>query len=234
VTPVRVRPHLAEILDRTHHVVVTFSVLGNLLPEPAAVARLVVEMLQDSGHQMSILVGTSDNPFDMLAEAYGVSEEVGRRAEQLIHDAEVDAADWVPVTTGSTELLEACRATGRSVAVYAPHSESAVGRYLHRLGLRSLVGPALGRGFAMRNPAVRTLAPVFEAIKVRAQDTAVVCATFSAMSATQRAGAHAIGVERIREPRKMLHGGEGRNAVVRSLMALAEAIEECGAPSEAL
>jgi beta-phosphoglucomutase-like phosphatase (HAD superfamily) len=234
VTPVRVRPHLAEILDRTHHVVVTFSVLGNLLPEPAAVARLVVEMLRDSGHQMSILVGTSDNPFDMLAEAYGVSEEVGRRAEQLIHDAEVDAADWVPVTTGSNELLEACRATGRSVAVYAPHSESAVGRYLHRLGLRSLVGPALGRGFAMRNPTVRTLAPVFEAIKVRAQDTAVVCATFSAMSATQRAGAHAIGVERIREPRKMLHGGEGRNAVVRSLMALAEAIDGCGAPSEAL
>jgi beta-phosphoglucomutase-like phosphatase (HAD superfamily) len=232
VTPVRVRPHLAEILERTYHVVVTFSVLGNLLPEPEAVARLIGEMLEETGRRASVLQGTSDNPFDMLAEAYEVSEEVGRRAEQLIHDAEVDAADWVPVTAGSAELLEACRATGRSVAVYAPHSESAVGRYLHRLGLRSLVGPALGRGFAMRNPAVRTLAPVFEAIGVRAQDTAVVCATFSAMSATQRAGAHAIGVERIREPRKVLHGGEGRNAVVRSLMALAGAVQECGPPPE--
>ncbi|WP_433051513.1 hypothetical protein [Dactylosporangium sp. CS-033363] len=232
MTPVRVRPHLAEILQRTHHVVVTFSVLGNLLPEPEVVARQVGEMLLENGHRGSILVGTSDNPFEMLAEAYEVSEEVGRRAEQLIHDAEVDAADWVPVTSGTADLLEACRATGRSVAVYAPHSESAVGRYLHRLGLRSLVGPALGRGFAVRNPTVRTLAPVFEAIGVRAQDTAVVCATFSAMSATQRAGAHAIGVERIREPRKVLHGGEGRNAVVRSLTALADAIKECGAPPE--
>ncbi|WP_433080256.1 hypothetical protein ACQP1P_42565 [Dactylosporangium sp. CA-052675] len=230
MTPGRVRPHLAEILDRTHHVVVTFSVLGNLLPEPEAVACQVGEMLRETGHRMSILGGTSDNPFEVLAEAYEVSEEVGRRAEQLIHDAEVDAADWVPVTTGSAELLEACRATGRSVAVYAPHSESAVGRHLHRLGLRGLVGPALGRGFAMRNPAIRTMAPVFEAIGVQAQDAAVVCATFSAMSATQRAGAHAIGVERIWEPRKMLHGGEGRNAVVRSLMALAEAMKEVGAP----
>ncbi|WP_426507634.1 hypothetical protein ACPPVO_55295 [Dactylosporangium sp. McL0621] len=151
MTPVRVRPHLAEILERTQHVVVTFSVLGNLLPEPEAVARLVGEMLEETGRRASVLQGVSDNPFDMLAEAYEVSEEVGRRAEQLIHDAEVDAADWVPVTAKSAELLEACRATGRSVAVYAPHSESAVGRYLHRLGLRSLVGPALGRGFAMRN-----------------------------------------------------------------------------------
>ncbi|WP_433210366.1 hypothetical protein ACQP00_47615 [Dactylosporangium sp. CS-047395] len=232
MTPVRVRPHLAEILQRTHHVVVTFSVLGNLLPEPEAVALRVGEMLRENGHRVSILEGTSDNPFEMLAAAYEVSEEVGRRAEQVIHDAEVDAADWVPVTTGTAELLEACRATARSVAVYAPHSESAVGRYLHRLGLRNLVGPALGRGFAMRNPTVRTLAPVFEQIGVRAQDTAVVCATFSAMSATQRAGAHAIGVERIREPRKVLHGGEGRNAVVRSLTTLADAIKECGPPPE--
>jgi hypothetical protein len=93
-------------------------------------------------------------------------------------------------------------------------------------------GAALGRGFAARNPAVWTLAPVFDALGVRAGDTAVVCATFSAMSAAQRAGAHAIGVERIREPRKVLHGGEGRNAVVRSLPALAEAMRECGAPAE--
>lgn len=208
----------------------TFSVLGNLLPEPVAVARQIGEMLRESGHRMSMLVGTSDNPFDMLAEAYSIAEEVGRRAEQIVHDAELDAAEWVPVTVGAAELFEACRATGRSVTVYAPHSESAVGRYLHRLELRTLVGPALGRGFAMRNPAVRTLAPVFDAIGVRAEETAVVCATFSAMSATQRAGAHAIGVERIREPRKMLHGGEGRNAVVRSLTVLAEATAECGPP----
>jgi beta-phosphoglucomutase-like phosphatase (HAD superfamily) len=195
------------------------------------VALQIGEMLRESGHEMSILVGTSDNPFDMLAEAYSVSEELGRKAEQIVHDAEFDAADRASVTVGAAELFEACRATGRSVTVYAPHSESAVGRYLHRLELRTLVGPALGRGFAMRNPAVRTLAPVFEAIGVRPEDTAVVCATFSAMSATQRAGAHAVGVERIREPRKMLHGGEGRNAVVRSLPALAEAVAECGPPS---
>ncbi|MGI5245203.1 hypothetical protein [Dactylosporangium sp. CA-139066] len=230
MTPLRVRPHLAEILERTRHVVVTFSVLGNLLPEPAVVARQVGDMLREGGFRTSLLIGESDNPFDMLAEAYGVSEEVGRRAEQLVHDAEVDAADWVAGTAGAGEFFEACRGTGRSVAVYAPHSESAVGRYLHRLGLRGLVGPALGRGFAVRNPAVRTLAPVFDAIGVVAHETAVVCATFSAMSAAQRAGAHAIGVERIREPRKMLHGGEGRNAVVRSLTALADAVVECGEP----
>jgi hypothetical protein len=160
-----------------------------------------------------------------------VSEEVGRRAEQLIHDAEVDAADWVPVTAGSAELLEACRATGRSVAVYAPHSESAVGRYLHRLGMRSLVGPALGRGFAMRNPAVRTLAPVFEAIGVRAQDAAVECATFSAMSATQRAGGMRSGWSGFGNRGRCCTAGRA-NAVVRSLTALAEAVQECGPPPE--
>ncbi|GAA2620497.1 hypothetical protein GCM10010399_59460 [Dactylosporangium fulvum] len=228
MTPLRVRPHLAEILDRTNHVVLTFSVLGNLLPDPEVVARRIREMLLESGHRLSILVGISDNPFDMLAEAYGVSEESGRRAEQIVHDAELDAAGWAPITVGAADLLDVCRETGRSVAVYAPHSESAVGRYLHRLGLRTLVGPTLGRGFAMRNPAVRTMAPVLEAIRAAPGQTAVVCATFSAMSATQRAGAHAIGVERIREPRKMLHGGEGRNAVVRSLTALAEAMAERG------
>lgn len=225
VTPLRVRPHLAEILDRTGHVVLTFSVLGNLLPEPAAVARQVREMLLDTGHRMSILVGAGDNPFDMLAEAYAAGEDLGRRAEQLVHDAELDAAGSAPVTLGAHALVEACRATGRTVTVYAPHSESAVGRFLHRHGLRTYVGPALGRGFAMRHPAVRTMAPVLEAIGALPADTAVVCATFAAMSATQRAGAHAIGVERIREPRKMLHGGEGSNAVVQSLGHLAEAVE---------
>jgi beta-phosphoglucomutase-like phosphatase (HAD superfamily) len=231
VTPLRVRPHLAEILDRTVHVVVTFSVLGNLLPEPAAVARQVREMLLDTGHQMSIMIGVSGNPFDMLAEAYAAGEDLGRRAEQLIHDAELDAAGRAPVTAGAPALLEACRATGRTITVYAPHSESAVGRFLQRHGLRALVGPALGRGFAMRHPAVRTMGPVLEMIGALPGETAVVCATFSAMSATQRAGAHAIGVERLREPRKMLHGGEGSNAVVQSLTHLAEAVRAC-APSQ--
>ncbi|GAA3450389.1 hypothetical protein [Dactylosporangium matsuzakiense] len=218
----------------------TFSVLGDLLPEPAAVARRVREMLWELGHETSILVDTSDNPFDLLAAAYAVSDEVGRRAEQLVHDAEVDAAGWVPMTAGAAELLDACRDTGRSVSVYAPHSESAVGRHLHRLGLRHLAGPAMGRGFAMRHLAgagrdgaaprlgVRSMAPVFAAIEVRPEETAVVCATFAAMSAAQRSGAHAIGVEWIREPRKVLHGGEGRNAVVGSLPALAAAIRACG------
>ena len=224
MTPLRVRPHLAEILALTRHVVVTFSVLGNLLPEPAEVAGRIEDMFEEGGHRSSRLVGYSDNPFDMLAEAYAISEPVGRRAEQIVHDAEVDAADVVGVSAGAAELLAACRNTGRLVTVYASHSESAVGRFLHRFEVRTLVGPALGRGFAMRHPAVRTLAPVLEAIGAVPGETAVVCATFSAMSAAQRAGAHAIGVERIREPRKMLHGGEGRNAVVRSLATLAEAV----------
>lgn len=230
VTPLRVRPHLAEILDRTAHMVLTFSVLGNLLPEPEAVARQVRAMLLDTGHRMSILAGPADedgagdNPFDMLAEAYAAGEDLGRRAEQLVHDAELDAAGHAPITAGAHALLDACRATGRAVTIYAPHSESAVGRFLHLHGLRPLVGPALGRGFAMRHPAVRTMAPVLESIGASPGETAVVCATFSAMSATQRAGAHAIGVERIREPRKMLHGGEGSNAVVQSLTHLAEAV----------
>lgn len=231
MTPLRVRPHLAGILDRTAHVVLTFSVLGNLLPEPEAVARQVRDMLLETGDRMSILIGAGDNPFDMLAEAYTAGEDPGRRAEQLVHDAEVDAAGRAPVTPGTLALLEACRATGRTVTVYAPHSESAVGRFLHQHGLRSLVGPALGRGFAMRHPAVRTMAPVLAAIGALPGETAVVCATFSAMSATQRAGAHAIGVERIREPRKVLHGGEGSNAVVQSLTHLAEAVRAC-APSQ--
>lgn len=224
VTPLRVRPHLAEILDRTRHVVLTFSVLGNLLPEPETVATEIRDMLLDTGHRMSILIGMSGNPFDMLAEAYAAGEDLGRRAEQLVHDAELDAAGRAPITKGAPELLEACRATGRTVTVYAPHSESAVGRFLHRHGLRALVGPALGRSFAMRHPAVRTMGPVIESIGALPGETAVVCATFSAMSATQRAGAHAIGVERIREPRKMLHGGEGSNAVVQSLTHLADAV----------
>ncbi|GAB3862667.1 hypothetical protein ACFPIJ_55510 [Dactylosporangium cerinum] len=224
MTPLRVRPHLAEILDRTRHVVLTFSVLGNLLPEPEAVAGQIRDMLLDTGHQMSILVSASGNPFDMLAEAYAAGEDLGRRAEQLVHDAELDAAGWTPITNGAPALLDACRATGRTVTVYAPHSESAVGRFLHRHGLRPLVGPALGRGFAMRHPAVRTMGPVIESIGALPGETAVVCATFSAMSATQRAGAHAIGVERLREPRKMLHGGEGSNAVVQSLVHLADAV----------
>lgn len=229
VTSLRVRPHLAEILDRTGHVVLTFSVLGNLLPEPEAVARQVREMLLETGHRMSILIGAGDNPFDMLAEAYTAGEDLGRRAEQLVHDAELDAAGRAPMTAGTLALLEACRATGRVVTVYAPHSESAVGRFLQRHGLRPLVGPALGRSFAMRHPAVRTMRPVLESIGAQPAGTAVVCATFSAMSATQRAGAHAIGVERIREPRKMLHGGEGSNAVVQSLTHLAEAVRACAA-----
>jgi beta-phosphoglucomutase-like phosphatase (HAD superfamily) len=202
VTPLRVRPHLAEILDRTRHVVLTFSVLGNLLPEPEQVARQIRDMLVDSGHDMSIMVGVSGNPFDMLAEAYTGGEDLGRRAEQLVHDAELDAAGSAPITAGAPALLDACRSTGRTVTVYAPHSESAVGRFLHRHGLRAMVGPALGRGFAMRHPAIRTMAPVLASIGALPGETAVVCATFSAMSATQRAGAHAIGVERIREPRK--------------------------------
>jgi hypothetical protein len=71
-------------------VVLTFSVLGNPLPEPGRVAGQVRDMLLDTGHQMSILVSASGNPFDMLAEAYAAGEDLGRRAEQLVHDAELD------------------------------------------------------------------------------------------------------------------------------------------------
>lgn len=228
--PPRVRPHVARVLNQTRAVLLSSSALCELLDPGQApdIAKTIRDRILARGHRMSIIAHVNQDPLAMLGYAHSLSPADGADAEQVLRTAELSAAATATIAPDARRVIEACRETGRSVAVMSVHCTEAVETVLGQSELRPWTGPVIGRDhikattwdFYTITDLVRATA---QAVGEEPANCAVVGLSPSAMFAAEQIGAFGIGVVNQHANRKHLSGPE-TVVVVPSLSALASAL----------
>ncbi|MFD0883949.1 HAD family hydrolase [Streptosporangium algeriense] len=140
---------------------------------------------------------------------------------------ERSAARTAVLTPGIQEMLRACQAGGRPVAVMGYTCPAVMESYLDAHGLRNLVGPVIGREqgrSSARKPIATTLIrQAVEALDTKPSDCALVSRFPEGMFAAEDSGTQAVGVVSKHTKRKHLAVTESA-VVVSSLPELADAL----------
>ncbi|MBB4917473.1 HAD family hydrolase [Streptosporangium saharense] len=225
MTSTRVRPHVARVLEHTRAVLLPFDgTVCDLFADvdTAAIAKRIRARLFKRGHRMTLMVAITADPLGMMAYARSVGPASGAEAEKIVRDAERAAARTATPEPGIHEVLRACQASGRPVAVMGYTCPTAMESHLEAHDLRHLVGPVIGRG-QRRLSAQRLIRQAVEALGVEPSDCALVSQSPEGMFAAEEAGTHAIGVVSRHSTRKQL-AFTSSAVVVSSLPKLADAI----------
>ncbi|MEV4098102.1 HAD family hydrolase [Streptosporangium saharense] len=224
MTSTRVRPHVARVLERTRAVLLPFDgTLCDLFADvdTAAIAERIRRIF-GRRHPMTLVVAVTADPLWMMAYARSVSPAYGAKAEKIVRDAERAAARTATPEPGIHEMLRACQASGRPVAVMGYTCPTVMESYLDAHDLRHLVGPVVGRG-QRRLSSQRLIRQAVEALGVKPSDCALVSQSPEGMFAAEEAGTHAVGVVSRHSTRKRL-ASTSDAVVVSSLPKLADAI----------
>lgn len=229
MTSVGVRPHVAQVLKRTHAILLPFDgTLCDLFAgvDTAAITEKIHGRLSSAGHAMSLLTSIVTDPLWMMAYAYNVGHAYGIEAEKVVRDAETAAATTAMPARGAHGVLRACKAGGRPVAIVGDTCSAAMETYLDRHGLRHLVGPVIGRErrrTSSETPEIDLVERAVKALGKKPSDCALVSLSFGGMCVAAEAGTQAIGVVNERGSRKHLATISG-SVVVSSLPYLAGAL----------
>ncbi|WP_329087209.1 MULTISPECIES: HAD family hydrolase [unclassified Streptosporangium] len=166
------------------------------------------------------------NPLRMVAYTHEVSAAHGDEAEDILRAAETSAAMTAVPAPGVRQVLLACQASGRNVAVVGSHYSATIESYLDRHELRQLAGPIIG--YRHHRPSGRPMGTALvrrarKALAMNPAECTVVGASAQTMMIAADIGTQAIGVAGLRESRKHLAGING-SVVVPSLPHLADAL----------
>lgn len=229
----RIRPHVARVLEDTRAVLFVFDdVICDLFAgaDTSAIADDIRARLPAPSPPISLLTGVAfrmtADPVWMVAHAHQVSAAHGDEAEDILRAAETAAVVTAVPVPGARQVLLACQAGGRRVAVVGGHYPATIESYLDRHGLRQLVGPVIGRRHHRPSNTSTGSALVRQARKALAMKPAectVVGASAQAMMAAADVGTQAVGVAGLRENRKHMANING-SVVVSSLPHLTDAL----------
>ncbi|MFI6295369.1 HAD family hydrolase [Nonomuraea sp. NPDC050790] len=192
-----------------------------------ALAGDIRSRLYAEGVRMSLLTLVVTDPLWWVAIAHTVDGDSGAKAEEAVRAAEMAAALKAVPTPGTSEVLTACRATGRRVAVVGDTCVPAMESYLDLHGLRHLVGPVIGRDH--RHPTTET--PGFDllwiaasALNAEPSDCTLISVSSDELVVASDAGLQGLGVVSKYDKRKHLAASTADSAVVSSMRQLAEAL----------
>ena len=205
------------------------SIFAGLPPEQVAAELLAI--LTTYGQPIPTGVDQAD-PLDVIRHAGSRGPELLHLAERYLSDAELRAAETAEPTPGAGEFLRACRDTGRPVAVVSNNSEPAIVRYLHRVGLASLVEHIEGRSPvapALMKPRPTSLRRALAAIAGPPGSAAIVGDSVTDIQAGRAAGVRCLGYANKPGKDSRLHDA-GADAVVGSMTDLAELTRRTPAP----
>ncbi|MEV6038442.1 hypothetical protein AB0L65_45350 [Nonomuraea sp. NPDC052116] len=229
MTSTRVRPHIARVLERTRAVLFAFNgATCDLYAEmdAAAIAGGIRDRLAAHGHRMSLLTLIVTDPLWMLDYAHSVRRDYGTDAEETVRDAEMAAALTAVPTPGASEVLTACRASGRRVAIVGDTCTAAIESYLDAHDLRHLVGPVIGREQRQpttQEPGLELLWQAALELNAEPSDCTLISVSSDEMFVAADADVQAIGVVSKYGKRKHL-AGVGGSVAVSSMRQLAEAL----------
>lgn len=229
----RVRPHVARVLEGTRAVLFVFDgVICDLFAgvDTSAIADDIRARLPVPSPPISLLTDVAfrmtADPAWMVAHAHQVSAAHGDEAEDILRAAETAAVMTAVPVPGVRQVLLACQAGGRKVAVVGGHYPATIESYLDRHELRQLVGPVIGCPHhrpSSRSTGAALVRQARKALAMKPTECTVVGASAQAMMVAADIGIQAIGVAGLRENRKHMAGING-SVVVSSLSHLTDAL----------
>jgi beta-phosphoglucomutase-like phosphatase (HAD superfamily) len=225
----RVRPHVVRAVDRAQRVLLDFDgVMFNVRDSlgPDAREQAVAALLANRNYRPRPLPITFvwfgvHRTMAFLAER---EPDHAVEAEAVVSALEMDATLTARPAPSLHQLLAACAATGREVAVISDLSESAVLATLQAHGMyRHIAAVAARQGLDLSAlDAARTTERAADLLDVDVTDCLLVSGNAGALFAAHRIGAIGLGCECGRDRRK--HLAEAHAPVVSGLAALSRAL----------
>jgi phosphoglycolate phosphatase len=188
-------PTLRHILTRTTALLLDFdgpicSVFAGL-PAAAVVNQLCV-VLADGGHtDLPVHLGTSDDPFEVLAYAATLGDTEAHYVNAAFTAHELEAIATAQPTPGAHDLIRIWSATGRPLAIVSNNSTIAIQAYLDLHDLRPYVTHVSAR--TSPDPGLLKPRPYLLIMALTALGVPATAATFLGDSTTDIAAAHAAG-----------------------------------------
>ena len=169
-------------------------------------------------------VSATEDPLHIIRRTADLAPGLCATIDTALRAAELQAITTAAPVPGSSELLTACQATGRPVAIVSNNSAEAIHAYLRRHGLIPLVSHVQGRD--AHDPGLMKPNPYPPREALTALDAKPDGAVFIGDSLTDLQAARAAGIRVIayaNKPHKhtqLLHA----DALTTSMQTLAEAI----------
>jgi HAD superfamily hydrolase (TIGR01509 family) len=187
-------PRLAAILDATTHVLLDFDgpVCDVFAGYPAQhIAEHLRHLLTDT-HDLVLPddVLTTEDPLHVIRRTADLAPQLSTTLDTALRAAELQAIATAAPVPGSTELLTACHATGRPVAIVSNNSAEAIHAYLKLHDLSELVGHVQGRDRYDPNlmkPNPRPLLEALTALDAKPDDAVLIGDSLTDIQAAQAA-----------------------------------------------
>lgn len=219
---------LAAVLDTTAYVLLDFDgpVCDVFAGYPAHhIAEHLRRLLSDT-HDVSLpgdVLATKD-PLDIIRRTAEIAPCLSTTIEIALRAAELQAVTTASPVPGSTDLLTACQATGRPVAVVSNNSAEAIHAYLRRHGLVPLVAHVQGRDTHdpdLMKPNPSPLRVALTALDAEPDGAVLIGDSLTDLQAARAAGVRVIGYAN--KPHKLTLLAHA-DALTTSMRTLAEAI----------
>ncbi|MFF5802021.1 HAD family hydrolase [Streptomyces sp. NPDC012746] len=221
---------LAEVLEKAR--VIFFDFDGPVcdvfagMPAPKVAEHLTALLAaQDEG--AGAKAAETDDPIEVMRIAHAAGDEIGRKVEDALTAAEVEAVLVAgPPTPGAVKALQAARASGRAVAVVSNNSAECVRRFLEEHELEGYVEKVIGRPAGQPHLMKPNPFPLIGAAEQMHMD--VTHCTLIGDSLTDIQAAHAAGATVIgyaNKPHKAdLFAQAQADAVTDDMQAIADAL----------
>jgi beta-phosphoglucomutase-like phosphatase (HAD superfamily) len=223
-------PRLATVLDTTTHVLLDFDgpVCDVFAGYPADhIAEHLRRLLTDT-HDVVLPddVATTKDPLHVLRRTAGLAPQLALVVGTALRAAEVHAVATAAPVPGSAELLTACRATGRPVAIVSNNSAEAIHAYLRLHGLSALVAHVQGRDRQdprLMKPNPRPLFDALTALDAKPDDAVLIGDSLTDIRAARAARAAVIAYAN--RPHKATELADA-DALTASMQVIAEVLYE--------
>lgn len=151
---------MQQIVGRSAHVLLDFdgpvcSIFAGL--RAPAIAQMYQATLRRISVELPADVQELDDPLEVFRQVASLCPEVAERAQAILTKLETRAARAAQPTAGSTELMAAARASGRTVTIVSNNSSAAIAAYLGDHKLTRYVTAIVGRDDA--NPRLMKPSP---------------------------------------------------------------------------
>lgn len=219
---------LATVLDTSAHVLLDFDgpVCDVFAGFPAhRIAEHLRHLLTDTHHlTLPGDVLTSADPLHVIARTADLAPGLSATIDAALRAAELQAVATAAPVPGATDLLAACQATGRPVAIVSNNGAEAIHAYLHRHGLTAFVAHVQGRDPhdpALMKPRPYPLRETLTVLDAQPDTAVLIGDSLTDLHAARAAGIRVIAYANKPHKHTQLAGAD---AVTTSMRALAEAI----------
>jgi HAD superfamily hydrolase (TIGR01549 family) len=220
----------AALLDFDGPICSVFA--GKSAPSIAADLR---QLILSRGVDLPDELRDQDDPLELFRAATAFAPQLVDTLSSALEAAEVEAAATAETTIGAFDVVRACVATGRALAIVSNNSTAAISTYLGRRDRARYFAAVIGRGERpeLMKPSPIPVVQALQALNVRPSAAVLVGDSTTDIEAAHAAGVPCIGYANKAGKAERL-AAAGADAIVTDLSHLAAVLARTRKPKSQL